>query len=210
MRSGKDSVAACLRALYPDYRQVSFAWALKNEVAAALNSVRGNDEPPYSVEFFNRDENRPRFRPLLQWWGTEFRRAQDPHHWVKRTAQAISVHQRQGHPVLCTDGRFTNELDMLAAYDCRIIRLDMPRVDVEMYLAGKGLSREEIARQLSHESEIQWQAWQPDATFESRFGNLVPLTFAVASYLRERGDEPPSEDAIRAFYAKMYPETYGA
>lgn len=50
-------------------------------------------------------------RRLLQWWGTDFRRAQNPNHWVDKTRERIEV---SNAGIVCvTDVRFSNEADMI-------------------------------------------------------------------------------------------------
>lgn len=47
-------------------------------------------------------------RKLLQWWGTEYRRAQHPAYWVKKLFKTIDAEKPQ--VALVTDVRFFNEL----------------------------------------------------------------------------------------------------
>lgn len=53
-------------------------------------------------------------RQILQWWGTEYRRAEDPDYWVDRLHDTVLAHIDRG---LCrfviTDVRFDNEVGLL-------------------------------------------------------------------------------------------------
>jgi hypothetical protein len=53
------------------------------------------------------DKNKVVLRPLLQKWGTEFRRAQDPDYWVKKTLSLIQEEKPQ--VAVITDMHFLNE-----------------------------------------------------------------------------------------------------
>lgn len=52
-------------------------------------------------------------RTLLQWWGTDYRRTQDPNYWTDRLRETL---QRDKPEVaLVTDVRFANEVDTIHA-----------------------------------------------------------------------------------------------
>lgn len=210
MRSGKDSIAECLQALYATQGivRLSFADALKQEVADALNTTRAVGEPKFDVAFFNNDANRPRFRPLLQWWGTEYRRAQDPDHWVRIVEQRIHALD-SNFSLVCTDARFLNELDMLHRRGFKVVHLDMEVEQLYDYLRDQGLSREQISAQLDHPSEREWKVFPSDIRLASRFGNLPRLTAQVIAFLTGEAPDAATERKITEFYAQRYPKTYG-
>lgn len=143
-QQGKDTLAAYLIAVlgerpeatfgpyFPiDIRRYAFADELKVEVfdfaqAIALHEKiipDGFHEPfehrIYSKEekvaFINRNKKSSELRGVLQWWGTEFRRAQDPDYWVKKTVTRINEEKPQ--VAVITDMRFPNET---AACDVQI------------------------------------------------------------------------------------------
>jgi len=209
MRSGKDSVAGCLRHLAPTIKQISFATALKREAAAALNATRRESTDPYFTEaFFNDDANRPRFRPFLQWYGTEYRRGQDPDYWV-RVVEA-EVRKNPAASYVCTDARFSNELEMLRRVGFKIVHLNMAVGEVADYLAAKGLTLEQINAQLSHPSEREWQEYPKDVVLHSEFGNLPKLTSEVVAYLTDPQEEVSHEMMveIERYLSALYPEIY--
>ena len=84
MRSGKDTIADYLIEQY-GYKRFGMADALKEEVA------RGVGCPPAEL---NQEPLRSQVRPVLQVWGTEFRRAQDSSYWVAQAEQKIFEHRR--------------------------------------------------------------------------------------------------------------------
>lgn len=65
-------------------------------------------------------------RTLLQWWGSEFRRAIDPNYWVDKNAKFIS--ESGAEIVLVPDMRFLNELDFCQEYG-ETIKVHRPNFD---------------------------------------------------------------------------------
>lgn len=56
-------------------------------------------------------------RQILQWWGTEYRRAQDPDYWVKATRQRLVhyINEQREQRFVITDCRFPNEAQAIQA-----------------------------------------------------------------------------------------------
>lgn len=147
--AGKDTVADMLPA-----RKLAFADALYAEVAAAFGVLvdwlkdRGNKERPQSVlrlcdtldgggfEAYlegrrvlrdDRDASIPRSpRQILQWWG-DYRRAQDPHYFVKATLRAMPP-VCLGSMLVITDCRFPNEAVMVRQLGGEIWQVVRPGV----------------------------------------------------------------------------------
>lgn len=89
-------------------------------------------DKPYSTEV----------RKLMQWWGTDLRRAEDPLYWVKRgEAQGLQVGQ-QGFTPVFTDVRFPNEADMILDHDGLLICLTASTVVRERRLGGPAADHE--------------------------------------------------------------------
>lgn len=118
--AGKDAVADVLVERF-GFKKLSFAEPLRKECAAHIKNL-GTD---YHVTPFDWELSQtglspvmmwvkpthPLIRQLLQWWGTDYRRAQDPDYWVKRTAE--SLHGREAERIVITDARFPNEAAMV-------------------------------------------------------------------------------------------------
>jgi hypothetical protein len=65
-------------------------------------------------------------RALLQWWGSEYRRAQDPDYWVRKLEDTL-IAERPGVDVaVITDMRFPNEFELVQYLGGIPIRLDRP------------------------------------------------------------------------------------
>lgn len=83
MRSGKDTIADYLIAEH-GYTRLGFAHALKEEVARGAGCT---------VAELNEEPLRSQVRPVLQVWGTEFRRAADPNYWIRQAERKIEAHK---------------------------------------------------------------------------------------------------------------------
>ena len=137
--SGKSFAAEVFRKRF-GYRRISFADALKLEVFEALWSREfpkvlapnpaaaqafANSQPdqyfrPRSLYYIHDDEkldfintNKLALRPLLQWWGTEFRRGQDVNYWLNQWSNKVQAAMSRGQQVVVDDARFDNELDRI-------------------------------------------------------------------------------------------------
>ncbi|HKL27470.1 MAG TPA: hypothetical protein VJ910_14690 [Desulfuromonadales bacterium] len=65
-------------------------------------------------------------RRILQWWGTEYRRAQDPDYWTKAWDRKIAGLDLDRTLILVDDVRFGNELDMIRTRDGLIVKIERP------------------------------------------------------------------------------------
>lgn len=61
----------------------------------------------------------------LQFYGTEFRRAHDPNHWVRMAAREAEQMLQAGMSPYFTDARFPNEIEGLAHMGSLSLRLDI-------------------------------------------------------------------------------------
>ncbi|SHJ84280.1 hypothetical protein SAMN02745165_03323 [Malonomonas rubra DSM 5091] len=65
-------------------------------------------------------------RRILQWWGTEYRRAQDPDYWTKAWARKVSGYDLEKVHILVDDVRFMNELRTLRELGAKMVKIDRP------------------------------------------------------------------------------------
>lgn len=68
-------------------------------------------------------------RRILQWWGTEYRRAQDPDYWTKAWGRKVSQLDVEKMYLLVDDVRFMNELSVIKEHGGLIIKIDRPGFD---------------------------------------------------------------------------------
>lgn len=68
-------------------------------------------------------------RRILQWWGTEYRRAQDPDYWTKAWSRKIEQFDLDQTHVLIDDVRFMNELSTIKAHGGLIVKIERPGFD---------------------------------------------------------------------------------
>jgi hypothetical protein len=127
-----------------DIRRYAFADALKREVNAAAVEAGGMENlfkpnrrfalcKGYYMDFpdwVQYDPNAPmddpmcplgKQRTLLQFWGAEYRRAQDLDYWVRQLAQTIELEKPQ--IALISDLRFENEMQFCKQYG-EAVRVD--------------------------------------------------------------------------------------
>ncbi len=121
MRSGKDTVAQMMLELaaqcnMPATRR-ALADALKEECASYLAPIMGIPYEEILRQMHGETEEKARWRRILQWWGTEFRREEDPTYWIKKLQDWIAENcLEDNHIVLVPDVRFINEVDMCLSY----------------------------------------------------------------------------------------------
>lgn len=65
-------------------------------------------------------------RRILQWWGTEYRRAQDPDYWTKAWGRKIEQFDLTRMHVLVDDVRFMNELSVIREHSGLIVKIERP------------------------------------------------------------------------------------
>lgn len=195
--AGKDTVAGILsRALHMQRRQsciMAFADPLYEEVAKAfvisieqlkerstkelpiqalMLSMCGDPWFHWSIEQACNAPvalEEPRSpRQILQWWGTQYRRAQDPLYWVKRFEHRVRQHQEAGiQHIVVTDVRFADEAATIRALGGQIWRLHRPNLPA----SGTG-----------HVSEVTGLEFDPEATILNS-GSLDALHYATLQTL---------------------------
>lgn len=168
--AGKDTIAECLVKSY-GYTRIGLADALKNEVVSkfplTLRAILGEHMADADLGEVVGGRTKPlALRRLLQEYGTEVRRADNPMYWITRYIKALRACQT---PVVTPDVRFPNEAEVIAMYGGVII----------------GVLRPEQSREAEgHASE----AWAGSASWSRTFvnhGSIEDLHSQVHSWIRE-------------------------
>lgn len=106
--AGKDYISDRIYDLLDGGSQrVAFADGVRFEIEEAFGVDRGDLDALWTKPY--PDE----IRRLLQFWGTEYRRAEDPLYWVERGREEIIVAWLSTELVTVTDVRFQNEADLI-------------------------------------------------------------------------------------------------
>lgn len=197
--AGKDTAAIMLQAALRNQNRkaviVAFADALYQEVAAAFNCTiaqlkeRGTKELPAEwlqlskcldqsfLSFIDQGEwpftqlHMPRSpRTILQWWGTEYRRAQNPLYWVQRFQQTTAaLLSAEVNNIIVTDVRFADEAQCIRALGGQVWRVHRPNYQP----AGNG-----------HISEVTGLEFAPETTIHNAGSlNALQLNSWQALYL---------------------------
>lgn len=166
MCAGKSSLAEHLKECLPNRIITPLAYGVRQEVedalmdkvvplyappeiVATLQELAETPEEELMAAIWSKPTS-PAVRKLLQWWGTDFRRAEDQNYWIRkhkiRTGLQFVTPQRQTYDkkfVIIDDIRFLNEIDY-----------------VRRTLQGKvfWLDRRSVPRN-DHESELDWSAY---------------------------------------------------
>ena len=113
-RSGKDTIYELIRGLNGIRpRRAAFGDQIKEEVAGVTG-----------VDVDHIEEHKERFRPMLQWWGTDFRRHYNGEsYWLDKMQSKMQA--IRGREVLViTDVRYPNEAELVKKAGGIMIRVE--------------------------------------------------------------------------------------
>jgi hypothetical protein len=112
-------------------------------------------------------------RELMQWWGTDIRRAQNPDYWVDKLISRIYAESAHfGKLFVIDDVRFGTEKHAISYVGGITIRLEP--YEGYQWFAGQ------------HVSETELDSAVFDYTYTPAFGQLVDLADDVAEMLKEK------------------------
>lgn len=142
--AGKDTVADILCEAYQFYR-FAFADPLRAEIVNAFQINPGLFLPPHKerkMEVLAIDNSSDRDfviamakrgksitvprspREIMQWWGTEYRRTQQPHYWTRKAGDTLHDALKRGFSrIVITDVRLDNEAEFVRYHGGKIWRV---------------------------------------------------------------------------------------
>ena len=207
-RHGKDTLASILKEKLEGSVVMHFADPLKEEVAQKLaqplifkKHANGKDyyylrdhvntyimktaeQMPYLHSIFEKRSIQEYWymeekdSEILQVWGTNFRRQQNPSYWVNKIDRQIlnlEFSKDETKYILLPDTRFLNEFDFIKSKDglyIKVVRIDE---DGSIFLDTK--------RDPNHPSETELDHVDADLTFEAKSGDLKALEKAADEVL---------------------------
>lgn len=170
---------------------VSFGDAIKKEVAATydfpVEYCYDNEKDTREITFFmdedhelvppmatKVDENTFTIciRPLLQWYGTEYRRAQDPVYWIKQSLNTINYEFIDSTVVIVDDVRMKNEVEFINKFPNHLL-----------YRINFHGTRDGSATVDKHATEKNVAKFKVDNEYSPKFG-LFYLKLAVKRMIK--------------------------
>lgn len=156
--SGKTTIADAWCELTAGVR-LGFASAVKDEAAYAIVAVETHLDEEEREQTYTRiraemddPATKDRYRGILQWWGTDYRRAEDERYWLDRLHARVRT-LGADVPIAIDDCRFPNEYDLLRSLGFRFVRLEV----------GDTTRWMDVDKRL-HESEQHWPHFGYDLT----------------------------------------------
>ena len=131
--SGKNVIADLMCSKY-EYKQIAVADAIRDECSGFIRAAL--DRGWYFPDSFElviqsfldaiwAKPTPPEIRVLLQWWGSELRRAQDPDYWIKK----LAIRLDNDDPIVVSDVRLPDEMETIRAAGGEVWLVERDGVD---------------------------------------------------------------------------------
>lgn len=169
-RSGKDTVAKalieCARREDITASRRALADALKEECASMLAPLL-HPRKSYSAILaeMHADDTKERYRLLLQWWGTEFRRGMTrDSYWVDNLRTWILRNCKgEREIVVVPDVRFPNEVEMIKQLGGVVVNVNRPFLDAgDHHVSERALDEfqdwDYVVNNISDLEGLEWEA----------------------------------------------------
>lgn len=172
---GKDTVAAILMDLAAenskDAVRVGMGDALKQEIAECFAPKLAMSVEDIVRQMHTTGE-KERWRLIMQWWGTEFRRTEDKDYWVNKLNSWVKM--ADCNIILIADTRHMNEMAYIVRKGGVLVRVNRPAMSVTD----------------THSSEHEWKqftGWFTTIENDSDFDSLRVKVKELYNTLEARG-----------------------
>lgn len=170
--SGKTVVARYLREMH-GFKPVNFKDSLVKEItekfpnllatiSTVMDSTKYDGNKPWNNDRLFK-EKPPLMRALMQEYGTDVRRADNPNYWVDKWKQSAGT----GENIVADDVRFGNELLAVEEKGGVMIRVKRP----------------DITTGGEHQSETEQESFSVDFTIEANPGDIIGIEKQIESIL---------------------------
>lgn len=127
--SGKTTLAKFILKYKKNAVIINFADALKLEVAKACG-----------VTVEDMEKEKSRFRPIQQWWGTEFRRYYKDDYWITQWLAKVNA-QPKNTLIIAADVRFKNECEIIKSLGCPVWKVVRDGRDTDAHISETELDK---------------------------------------------------------------------
>jgi hypothetical protein len=176
-RQGKNYVANYMKEAVPDIQFYSFADELKTYCRDHHKELLPQWQLAHQTKSLPKQKDDPiyGYGPILQWYGTEIIRKQDPDHWVDIVANKLDANSPE--LAIITDVRFPNEAEFIKANDGYLVEVIRVNEDGTRYLDPN--------RDPNHPSETaldEYNKW--DFIIRCKSGDLDALKYKSLAVLK--------------------------
>lgn len=204
-RHGKDTFGSFLHTAIPDSKIIHFADPLKDEVSQQTTQplifrryyngkihyffrdhvstyvIKSSDAVPFIHNIFEKRQINEygymaeKDPEILQFWGTNFRRAQDPDYWVNKLIRII-LNSPEKY-IIIPDVRFYNEYNYIKEKHGIYIDVKRFNSDGTLYLDPN--------RDPNHQSEVELDDAEADFVIKADSGDMDTLEQSVELFMNK-------------------------
>lgn len=179
--SGKSEACKYIESIAPNVVRINFKDALVQEMKERLPDVLRRLSEQYQCTIDELFATKPPImRELMQNYGTEVRRGDNPNYWTDQWIEAAYEENRFDHAVLVDDCRFLNEASAVRKLGGMVIRIERP----------------DIAAHDTHQSETEMDQIAVDYTVQSITGDLEGM-YAQLDVILAQLLEKELEDVVK-------------
>jgi hypothetical protein len=130
--------------------------------SAELTAFPKNPDEAAMIEFITK--NKKVLRPLMQWWGTEYRRGEDENYWTDKFTKKVKPILMAGGRVAVDDLRFENEMKLLKRLGGYDVLVNAPEEHIRQRIKARD---GKVAKGLAAHASEQELPFIPDYTISN-------------------------------------------